>query len=112
MRIVLDDIKCKADLYPFTLTRSTADIRVGILTIREKWEILLNKKIDTVSQIDNEEIDKDAKTLPANILPSVELVKALKKSEHNIWEKISPICINTPGTFSKIMMPLSDRILI
>ena len=75
MRIVLDDIKCKADLYPFTLTRSTADIRVGILTIREKWELLLNKKIVTLSEIDNEEIGKDSKTLPANILPSLQLVK-------------------------------------
>lgn len=29
---------------PFTFTRPVADIRLGILTIREKWEKLLNKK--------------------------------------------------------------------
>ncbi|MEJ7821229.1 MAG: putative sugar nucleotidyl transferase, partial [Chitinophagaceae bacterium] len=96
MRIVLDDIKCKADLYPFTLTRSTADIRVGILTIREKWELLLNKKIVTLSEIDNQEIDKDVKTLPANILPSLELVKALKQSEDINWQNVNPIHIQYP----------------
>ncbi|MDR3715301.1 MAG: putative sugar nucleotidyl transferase [Puia sp.] len=37
-RIVLDDIASAADLFPFTLTRSVLDIRLGILTIREKWE--------------------------------------------------------------------------
>lgn len=29
---------------PFTFTRPVADIRLGILTIREKWEKLLNKR--------------------------------------------------------------------
>lgn len=28
----------REDLYPLTLTRPVADVRVGILTIREKWE--------------------------------------------------------------------------
>lgn len=28
---------CREDLFPLTLTRHSADIRVGILTIREKW---------------------------------------------------------------------------
>ncbi len=31
-------------MLPFTFTRPVADIRLGILTIREKWEKLLNKK--------------------------------------------------------------------
>jgi hypothetical protein len=29
------------NLYPFSATRAVEDIRVGILTIREKWELLL-----------------------------------------------------------------------
>lgn len=40
MNIFLDDHTCRESLYPFTLTRHTADIRIGILTIREKWEQL------------------------------------------------------------------------
>ncbi len=37
----LDDAACP-QLYPFTRTRSAADIRCGILTLRERWEKLLN----------------------------------------------------------------------
>lgn len=37
MNIFLDDINVRHGLYPFTATRHTADIRIGILTIREKW---------------------------------------------------------------------------
>ncbi|MCW3091325.1 MAG: hypothetical protein JWP81_2394 [Ferruginibacter sp.] len=37
MNIILDDSKAKLALYPFTATRHVADIRIGILTLREKW---------------------------------------------------------------------------
>jgi UDP-N-acetylglucosamine diphosphorylase / glucose-1-phosphate thymidylyltransferase / UDP-N-acetylgalactosamine diphosphorylase / glucosamine-1-phosphate N-acetyltransferase / galactosamine-1-phosphate N-acetyltransferase len=36
---VLDEASFSADLFPFTVTRSVADIRIGILTLREKWEL-------------------------------------------------------------------------
>lgn len=39
--IFLDDNLC-SQLYPFTRTRSAADIRCGILTARERWEKLLD----------------------------------------------------------------------
>jgi UDP-N-acetylglucosamine diphosphorylase/glucosamine-1-phosphate N-acetyltransferase len=42
---ILDDTLIKQHLFPFTLTRSAADIRIGILTIREKWEKLLDRKV-------------------------------------------------------------------
>ena len=85
MKIVLDDIQCKDDLYPFTLTRSTADIRVGILTIREKWEMLLKKEVKTISELGVDEKDKENIIVPANILPTSNLIKSIKnkkKSEH------------------------------
>ena len=41
MKIILDDTRIKEHLYPFTQTRHTATIRIGILTIREKWEKIL-----------------------------------------------------------------------
>lgn len=40
MKIVFDDRNVKESLYPFAVTRNAADIRIGILTIREKWEKL------------------------------------------------------------------------
>ena len=42
--ILFDCHKTRANLLPFTFTRPVADIRLGILTIREKWEKLLDKK--------------------------------------------------------------------
>lgn len=49
MNIFLDDSACRQSLFPFTLTRHAADIRVGILTIREKWEQLFNGDISISS---------------------------------------------------------------
>ncbi len=38
-KIVLDDVSCKGELYPFDVIRSAVDIRAGILTLREKWRL-------------------------------------------------------------------------
>ena len=38
--ILFDDPEIRLNLFPFTLTRPVASIRVGILTIAEKWEQL------------------------------------------------------------------------
>ena len=38
MNLIFFDDENRNNLQPFTLTRTVADIRVGILTIREKWE--------------------------------------------------------------------------
>src|SRR4051812_687714 len=36
--ILFDEKRARENLKPFTFTRPVADIRIGILTIREKWE--------------------------------------------------------------------------
>lgn len=38
MNLILFDNQYREELLPFTFTRPQADIRVGILTVREKWE--------------------------------------------------------------------------
>jgi UDP-N-acetylglucosamine diphosphorylase/glucosamine-1-phosphate N-acetyltransferase len=45
MIIYLDESKCREQLFPFTHTRHVADIRVGILTIREKWKLLVDLEV-------------------------------------------------------------------
>lgn len=42
--ILFDNPAIRQDLLPFTFTRPVADIRVGILTISEKWEKYLQMK--------------------------------------------------------------------
>ena len=42
MTVFLFDDALREQLYPFTRTRAAADIRCGILTLRERWEKLLS----------------------------------------------------------------------
>ncbi len=50
MNYILFDGNVRDQLLPFTFTRPVADIRVGILTIREKWEKLLGFTTTTVTE--------------------------------------------------------------
>ncbi len=84
MKIVLDDVTGKESLYPFTVTRSAADIRIGILTIREKWEKILNEKIDTFSELGVTHYQQnDTLVCPANLVPSKKYVDDLLSGKEN-----------------------------
>jgi UDP-N-acetylglucosamine diphosphorylase / glucose-1-phosphate thymidylyltransferase / UDP-N-acetylgalactosamine diphosphorylase / glucosamine-1-phosphate N-acetyltransferase / galactosamine-1-phosphate N-acetyltransferase len=50
MDIVLFDTPARNFLYPFTLTRPVADIRIGVFTIRQFWEQHFNAKTFTVTE--------------------------------------------------------------
>lgn len=48
--ILFDDPALRANLLPFTYTRPVADIRVGILTIAEKWGHLTGEVVSFLTQ--------------------------------------------------------------
>jgi UDP-N-acetylglucosamine diphosphorylase/glucosamine-1-phosphate N-acetyltransferase len=50
MNYILFDGNVRNALLPFTFTRPVADIRVGILTIREKWEKYLGSTTTTLTE--------------------------------------------------------------
>ncbi|OAB78200.1 GlmU family protein [Cochleicola gelatinilyticus] len=50
MNYILFDGTVRNQLLPFTYTRPVADIRVGILTIREKWEHFLGFTTTTITE--------------------------------------------------------------
>jgi UDP-N-acetylglucosamine diphosphorylase/glucosamine-1-phosphate N-acetyltransferase len=50
MNFILFDDNTRSGLLPLTFTRPVADIRIGILTIREKWEKHLNKPISSFTE--------------------------------------------------------------
>lgn len=50
MNYILFDGGNRDALLPFTYTRPVADIRIGILTIREKWELSLGATTTTVTE--------------------------------------------------------------
>lgn len=47
--ILFDDVR-REQLLPLTFTRPVADIRIGILTIREKWERYLGESTSTLTE--------------------------------------------------------------
>lgn len=89
MNYILFDGPSRNNLLPFTYTRPVADIRVGILTIREKWEKYLGGTITSVTEdyltekfpmVEMEEnVMINASYLPNKKL--VELVRTLKENE-------------------------------
>lgn len=65
---------------PFTFTRPVADIRIGILTIREKWENYLGSTITTITEDYLSErfpmVEMDENVLiNASFLPNTDLVE-------------------------------------
>lgn len=89
MNYILFDGSVRNALLPFTFTRPVADIRVGILTIREKWEKYLGYTTTTITEeylsekypmVEMEEnVMINASFLPNDIL--VEMVKSLEENQ-------------------------------
>ena len=50
MNLILFDNWCRPHLLPLTYTRPAADLRVGITTIREKWERVLGVPSSTLTE--------------------------------------------------------------
>lgn len=83
MNYVLFDDTSRQDLLPLTLTRPVADIRVGILTIREKWEMLLGTKTSSLTQgylSKKYPLTTGAEIILINgsIIPNLELVEKIR----------------------------------
>jgi UDP-N-acetylglucosamine diphosphorylase/glucosamine-1-phosphate N-acetyltransferase len=49
MNYILIDTEVRKQLLPFTHTRPVADIRCGIMTMRERWELLLDSSTSTLT---------------------------------------------------------------
>lgn len=84
IQLVLDDTHISRQLFPFTLTRSAADIRVGILTIRQKWERLLGTKVRVNGDeyLDVPGQDAQPVVFAGNIVPSKAFVDELLKGSY------------------------------
>ena len=89
MNYILFDGDVRNALLPFTYTKPVADIRVGILTIREKWEKHLGLTTTTVTE-EYLEVKYPMIELEANVLINssylpteklVDMVKNLSKNE-------------------------------
>jgi len=88
MNFILFDDDSRDQLLPLTFTRPVADIRVGILSIREKWECLLACETSSKTQEYLAEkfpiaftIDTDNYWINGSVCPDTGLVEAVKALE-------------------------------
>ena len=85
--ILFDDNRL--DLLPLTYTRPVPDIRVGILTIREKWERFLSQSTSTITvdylqekySIQRKEVNT---LINGSILPTNEVIKAITNLDQGV----------------------------
>lgn len=102
MNYILFDGAVRNQLLPFTFTRPVADIRIGILTIREKWEHLLGFTTTTITEDYLSEkypmVEMEQNVLiNASFLPSENLVNIVKSLTENqaIFFEDEPIAFYT-----------------
>ena len=122
-KIIFTEEFCQPEnLFPFTLTRQIQDIRIGILTIREKWEKLLGmesfdrweddyKDLDRSIHPENIADDDICYMIHGNILPTSRIVKALKKLKNGEFISVNG---NTSiiFRFSKKEIPNPNKIKV
>ena len=77
MNILLDDLPFNESLYPFGTVKSMVHIRIGILTILEKWQFLFPGKVFISSQQTLEYDTSLFVKIPANIVPSINFLKKI-----------------------------------
>ena len=88
MNYILFDSDVRNSLLPFTFTRPVAEIRIGILTIREKWEFFLGFTTTTITEEYLEakypmvELNKNI-LINASFLPTKNLVNQVRKLSKN-----------------------------
>lgn len=88
MNYILFDGPSRHNLLPFTFTRPVADIRVGILTIREKWEAYLGATTTTVTEdylsekFPMVEMEENI-MINASFLPNLQLVEMITSLKAN-----------------------------
>ena len=88
MNIILFDNDLRNRFLPLTYTRPVCEIRVGILTIKEKWEKWLGGNVSYITQdylSEKYPIDlrKDNYLINGSVLPSEHLCKLISQMEMN-----------------------------
>ncbi len=88
MNYILFDGDVRNSLLPFTYTKPVADLRVGILTIREKWEKYLGLTTTTITEEYLEEkypmVELEENVLiNASFCPTKKLVEKVKSLSNN-----------------------------
>ncbi len=117
MNYILFDGDVRNALLPFTYTRPVADIRIGILTLREKWERRLGLTTTTITEEYLEEkypmVEMDENVMiHASFLPTKELIDKVKGLSENqaIFQGEEVIAFFTSGTQEEVDFETYEQI--
>jgi len=122
--ILFDDPGVRSNLLPLTFTRPVADIRIGILTIAEKWERYFNNKpsYSTQSYLSKKfqkKITSDNLWVNGGICPDEKLVAAIKnlKLGDSIYKNARVVAVRTdddelPEVISGKVTEYADEIIL
>ncbi len=86
--IILFDSDIRDQLLPITYTRPVCELRIGILTIREKWELWLKGKVSYITQDYLSEkypisIASDNLVINGAVLPDAQLCQLIQNLKFN-----------------------------
>lgn len=106
--ILFDDPALRGSLLPFTFTRPVADIRVGILKIKEKWEKQLNPNTGYFTQDYLKHkfnyVDAPALFINGGLCPNDKLLSAMRKLQPDqaLWHEKTLLAVHIaqPQSFS------------
>ena len=84
MNYILFDGPVREQLLPFTYTRPVADIRLGMTTLREKWEFFLRQKTSTLTRdylAEKFPLKTEEKNIliNASVIPDARLIEQIRK---------------------------------
>lgn len=113
--ILFDSPATKVNLLPFTFTRPIADIRIGILTIREKWEKWLPGEYsyltDPYLQVKYPQQRKSQNLyINGSVLPDASLVQTIRSLEDGEYLTREETLVAAQGDFEWISMQALDRV--
>lgn len=119
MNYILFDGSVRDALLPLTYTKPVADLRIGILTIREKWEKYLGFTTTTLTEDYLEEkypmVEMEQNIMiNASFLPSVDLVEKIVNLKQNqaIFHNDDVIAFYTTSTQEEVDFEKYDQLNI
>ncbi|MFN8231390.1 MAG: putative sugar nucleotidyl transferase [Bacteroidia bacterium] len=101
--VLIDDYNTWKNFLPFTFTKPVSELRIGILTIKEKWEKYLQTNVELVcenflSKKFPNYIGNEALYITSNLCPDKELIKKIINLKSNEGLKHNNIVIAYFGT--------------
>lgn len=110
MNYTLFDSAVRKQLFPFTHTRPVADIRCGIMTMRERWELLLNQSTGSLCPAYMQAVFpegtpyEDTVYINGAVFATASLVAAIKELKPNeqLVQQETIIAVRTTGNTALI----------